>query len=55
MEVINEAAIQIDRGTQFRARLNDDRVQEYAELFVGSDWPFETPCEVFFDGSEYYL
>ena len=55
MEVINESAIQIGRGTQFRARLNDDRVKEYAELFVDEKWPFETPCEVFFDGSEYYL
>lgn len=55
MEVINESVIRIDRGTQFRARLNDDRVKEYAELFVDSNWPFETPCEVFFDGSEYYL
>lgn len=56
MEVINESAIQIDRGTQFRARLNDDRVREYSEMFGAScEWPFDTPCEVFFDGSEYYL
>lgn len=56
MEVINESAIQIDRGTQFRARLNDDRVREYSELFTSKlEWPFDTPCEVFFDGSEYYL
>ena len=56
MEVINESAIQIDRGTQFRARLNDDRVREYSEMFgAACEWPFDTPCEVFFDGSEYYL
>jgi hypothetical protein len=56
MEVVNESAIQIDRGTQFRARLNEDRVKEYSELFDAScEWPFDTPCEVFFDGSEYFL
>ena len=48
--------IRIDAGTQFRAAINQDRVTDYAELFDGSkDWPFDSACEVYFDGVEYFL
>mgnify|MGYP003645218507 CR=1 FL=1 len=48
--------IRIDAGTQFRAAINQDRVTDYAELFDGSkEWPFDSACEVYFDGLEYYL
>ena len=48
--------IRIDAGTQFRAAINQDRVTEYAELFDNSkEWPFDSACEVYFDGVEYYL
>ena len=48
--------IRIDAGTQFRAAINQDRVTDYAELFDSSkEWPFDSACEVYFDGVEYYL
>lgn len=48
--------IRIDAGTQFRAAINQDRVTDYAELLDGSkDWPFDSACEVYFDGVEYFL
>jgi hypothetical protein len=48
--------IRIDAGTQFRAAINQDRVTDYAELFDGTKgWPFDSACEVYFDGLEYYL
>ena len=48
--------IRIDAGTQFRAAINQDRVTDYAELFDNSkEWPFDSACEVFFDGVEYFL
>ena len=48
--------IRIDAGTQFRAAINQDRVTDYAELFDGTkEWPFDSACEVYFDGVEYFL
>jgi ParB-like chromosome segregation protein Spo0J len=48
--------IRIDAGTQFRAAINQDRVTDYADLFDASkEWPFDSACEVYFDGVEYYL
>lgn len=48
--------IRIDARTQFRAAINQDRVTDYAELFDGSkEWPFDSACEVYFDGVEYFL
>ena len=48
--------IRIDAGTQFRAASNQDRVTDYAELFDGTkEWPFDSACEVYFDGVEYFL
>ena len=48
--------IRIDAGTQFRAAINQDRVTDYAELFDGTkEWPFNSACEVYFDGVEYFL
>jgi hypothetical protein len=48
--------IRIDAGTQFRAAINQDRVTEYSEMLSASkEWPFDSACEVFFDGVEYFL
>ena len=48
--------IRIDAGTQFRAATNQAKVTEYAEMFQAStEWPFDSACEVFFDGNEYYM
>ncbi len=48
--------ILIDRGTQFRVGTNNSKVQEYQELLADSKgWPFDAPCIVFYDGTEYYL
>ena len=48
--------IRIDCGTQFRASLNEGKVSEYADMLNETKaWPFDAPCEVFFDGSLYYL
>jgi hypothetical protein len=48
--------IRIDAGTQFRAATNQAKVTEYAEMFQAStEWPFDTACEVFFDGNEYFM
>jgi hypothetical protein len=48
--------IRIDAGTQFRAEINQDRVTDYAELFDScKEWPFDSACEVYFDGLEYFL
>lgn len=48
--------IVLDAGTQFRASANEQRIQDYAELLVdGDSWPFDTVCDVVFDGTSYYL
>jgi len=48
--------IRTDGGTQFRASSNDAKVQEYAGMLTESkEWPFDSPCIVFHDGSEYFL
>lgn len=48
--------IQIDGGTQFRAATNESKVQEYAELYEAyEEWPFDSACDVFFDGASYFL
>jgi len=46
--------IRIDGGTQSRVAINQDTVDEYAELIVDSEWPFP-PLDVFHDGSEYFV
>ena len=49
------AQIRTDGGTQMRAGLNEETVQEYAEALAGpGGWPFP-PLVVFYDGEAYWL
>ena len=45
----------IDADTQSRIKINDDVVEEYADIIAESngDWPFP-PIDVFHDGTDYY-
>lgn len=53
MKILNISAIRIDGGTQLRKSLNEDKVQEYADLMRDKvEFPSIT---VFFDGSDYWL
>jgi hypothetical protein len=53
MKRLNIAVIRIDGGTQVRKQLNQDKVQEYADLMRDKvEFP---PITVFFDGSDYWL
>ena len=50
---LNLAVIRIDGGTQARAKIDDDVVQEYAaHMRDGDQFP---PITVFHDGSDYWL
>jgi len=53
MENLKLAVIRLDGGTQFRPRINQDKVKEYKEKML-DDATFP-PIEVMFDGSEYWL
>jgi len=53
MKKINALAIRIDGGTQSRKELNQEKVQEYAELM--RDGIVFPPITVFFDGTDYWL
>lgn len=53
MKKLNIAVIRIDGGTQVRKQLNQEKVQEYAELMM--DKTVFPPITVFFDGSDYWL
>jgi len=46
----------LDGGTQNRLAINEDTVEDYAELIRQSDgeWPFP-PCDVFHDGNQYLV
>lgn len=46
----------IDGGTQSRIKINEDVVQEYADLISESkgEWPFP-PIDVFHDGTDYFV
>ena len=46
----------IDGDTQSRIGINEDAVQDYADLISSNngDWPFP-PIDVFFDGTDYYV
>lgn len=49
--------IRIDADTQSRLTLNQDTVDDYADILRGlpaNEWPFP-PLDVFHDGSEYFL
>jgi len=48
--------LRIDAGTQNRVSINEDVVEDYAELIAQSNgkWPF-APLDVFHDGSDYYV
>lgn len=48
-------AIVIDGGTQFRAKANEQRVQDYSEMLGEDGWPFDSACDVFHDGTSHYL
>ena len=53
MKRLNISVIRIDGGTQVRKQLNQDKVQEYADLMRDKvEFP---PITVFFDGSDYWL
>ena len=53
MKILNIQAIRIDGGTQSREAINQDCVDDYAELVKdGVEFP---PVHVFFDGVDYYL
>ena len=53
MERIRIEMIRLDGGTQPRAKLNDERVAEYAEnLQSGVAFP---PVEVCYDGQDYWF
>jgi hypothetical protein len=51
-------AIRTDGGTQMRAGLNKETVEEYADFIYQQDhtvkWPFP-PVEVYYDGESYWL
>lgn len=53
MENLKLAVIRLDGGTQFRPRINQDKVKEYKEKML--DDAVFPPIEVMFDGSEYWL
>jgi len=53
VKVLNIQAIRIDGGTQSREQINQDCVNEYAELVKdGVEFP---PVRVYFDGTDYHL
>ncbi len=49
------ASIRLDGGTQARVHLNQDAVDEYAEILGLEDGPGLPPVDVFFDGSDYWM
>ena len=48
--------LRIDANTQSRLAINQEVVEEYAELIAeaGTEWPFP-PLDVFHDGTDYYV
>jgi hypothetical protein len=47
--------LRLDANTQNRLKINEEAVEDYAELIGGSDrWPLG-PLDVFHDGNEYYV
>lgn len=49
--------IRIDAGTQSRLAINEDTVEDYAEIIRAAkqgEWPFP-PLDVFHDGSDYFM
>ena len=56
-ELLVARHIQIDGGTQMRAKLDDDTVNEYVSVLEGmehSEWPFP-PIVTYYDGSKWWL
>ena len=48
--------IQVNSGTQMRVSLNQDTIDEYAELWDDTDnWPFRDKAVVFYDEENYHL
>jgi hypothetical protein len=56
IEILPIDLIRIDGQTQARIKINEDAVDDYAEVIkdAGGDWPFD-PIDVFFDGSNYFV
>lgn len=48
--------IRLDGGTQPRANIDEDTVADYAAVWQSANgsYPFDTPCEVFHDGTNYW-
>lgn len=46
--------LRIDGDTQSRLKINQDTVDDYAELIDTSTWPFP-PLDVFHDGTDYFV
>lgn len=48
--------LRLDANTQNRLRINEETVEDYAEIIADSNgkWPFE-PLDVFHDGIDYYV
>ena len=49
--------IRLDGDTQTRAEINEETVADYAEIWAANatSYPFDAPCVVMFDGSEYWM
>lgn len=48
--------IRLDGGTQPRVDINEDTVSDYAAIWQSANgsYPFDSPCEVFHDGTSYW-
>ena len=55
MKKLNIKKIRIDGGTQTREKLNQESVDEYAEVLQSNDGEGLPPIEVTFDGTDYWL
>jgi len=53
MEELKLAVVRLDGGTQFRPRINQDKVKEYKEKML--DDSVFPPIQVMFDGTHYWL
>jgi hypothetical protein len=48
--------IRLDGGIQPRAKINEETVEDYAAVWQAANgqYPFDKPCEVFHDGTDYW-
>lgn len=56
LETLSIDLLRLDGGTQARIKINEDTVDDYADVLTeaGGDWPFD-PNDVFHDGSDYFV